>query len=189
VTPIRCPVCSEYIPKHEWSKYVPQKIVDIYDKFNKPYRSYIRACPHCETDIIPCHHHHISIEPPTRLFCDMMETMLHACPEGDQHKNHSEHIAVKRWIPIYKRQDWSDPTKLLALYKTIMQDVVTFEKNHSKKGYAYKLSLIFMDLCVRPEIWKQIQFAHINLFPNQNWYVYIININIYVQIMTFVICK
>lgn len=54
MTPIRCPVCNELIPKHEWSRYVSQNIVAIYDKFNKPYRSYIRACPHCETDIIPC---------------------------------------------------------------------------------------------------------------------------------------
>lgn len=56
VTPISCPVCNESIPKHEWSQYVPQHIVDTYDKFNKPYRSYIRTCPHCETDMIPCIH-------------------------------------------------------------------------------------------------------------------------------------
>ncbi|KAG2206738.1 hypothetical protein INT47_003680 [Mucor saturninus] len=56
VTPISCPVCNESIPKREWSQYVPQHIVDTYDKFNKPYRSYIRTCPHCETDIIPCLH-------------------------------------------------------------------------------------------------------------------------------------
>lgn len=54
VTPIRCPVCTELIPKHEWSQYVPQKIVDMYDTFNKPYRSYTRACSHCETEMIPC---------------------------------------------------------------------------------------------------------------------------------------
>ncbi|KAI7906419.1 uncharacterized protein BX663DRAFT_496350 [Cokeromyces recurvatus] len=170
VTPIRCPVCNALIPKHEWSKYVPRKIIEMYDKFNKPYRSYTRACSHCETDIIPCMYNHNTtlIQQPSRLFCDLMETMLNNCPKAEKHKNHPEHISIKRWIPIYKRQDCSD-NKLLVLYKHIMKDVLEFEKNHnsrSNQNYAYNISLQFINFCVKPEIWKQIQFAHIKFFPD-----------------------
>lgn len=77
-------------------------------------------------------------------------------------------ITVKRWITIYKRQDWSD-SKLLGLYKRIMQDVTTFEQNHIQERYAYQISLSYMNLCENPEIWKQVQFAHIALFPDMKW--------------------
>lgn len=99
--------------------------------------------------------------------------MLHSCPEGESHKNHTDHITIKRWIPIYKRQDWSD-SKLLSLYKHIMNDVLQFEKTHTTiiiKNYAYNISLQFLNLYVKPEVWKQIQFAHISFFPNMNWYI------------------
>ncbi|KAI9487483.1 MAG: hypothetical protein EXX96DRAFT_475582 [Benjaminiella poitrasii] len=173
VTPIRCPVCSELIPKHEWSRYVPRKIIEMYDKFNKPYRSYIRTCPHCEFDMIPCIYNHNTslIQQPSRLFCDLMETMLNACPKGEEHKNHPDHISIKRWIPVYKRQDWSDSNKLPSLYKHIMSDVLEFEKKHgsrNKQNFSYNISLQFINFCVKPEIWKQIQFAHISFFPNMN---------------------
>ncbi|RCI05330.1 hypothetical protein CU098_005068 [Rhizopus stolonifer] len=172
VTPIRCPVCTELIPKHEWSQYVPRKIIEIYDKFNKPYRSYTRACPHCETDMIPCTYNcNNSSSYPFRLFCDIMEDMLHSCSDGEVHKNHTEHIAVKRWIPIYKRQDWSD-SNLTTLYKRMMKDILTFEKNHilnnQQYNFAYNISLQFTSVCSRPEVWKQIQFAHISFFPQMN---------------------
>lgn len=97
--------------------------------------------------------------------------MLHACPKGERHKNHTEHIAVKRWITIYKRQDWSDSKLLSLLYKRIMQDVLVFEKNHHQKKdrFALQISLAYMDLCENPDIWKQVQFAHIALFPDMKW--------------------
>lgn len=104
-----------------------------------------------------------------------MEKLLQDCPEGD-HKNHTEHIAVKRWIPVYKRHDWSD-SDLLEIYKRILSDVATFERSHSPKttsnteNYAKQISIHFLNLCTKPEIWKQIQFAHINFFPNMTWLV------------------
>lgn len=102
----------------------------------------------------------------------MMENMLQSCPKGESHKNHIEHIAVKRWIPIMKRQDWSDTTKLPSLYKRVMNDITTFQENHkpTNETFAYKISNLYMNLCcVKPEIWKQIQFLHIGYFPNMKW--------------------
>lgn len=98
--------------------------------------------------------------------------MLRSCKEGESHKNHKEHIAVKRWIPIYKRQDLSD-SMLPNLYKDIMNDVLQFEKTHiinSNQHFAHNISLQFLKLYVKPEVWKQIQFDHIRFFPNMNWY-------------------
>jgi hypothetical protein len=105
----------------------------------------------------------------SKLFCDMVENLLQSCPSNELHKNHTEHIAVKRWVPIYKRQDWSD-SKLPSLYKRIMHDILTFEKSHSSNSFAYNISLQFTKFCVKPEIWKQIQFAHISFFPKMKWY-------------------
>jgi hypothetical protein len=106
----------------------------------------------------------------SRIFCDMLEDLLASCPDHERHKNHIEHIAIKRWIPIYKRQDWSDP-KLPVLFKRIMKDVLTFEKNHltSESGKAKLISLQFTRFAVKPEVWKQIQFAHIEFFPAMQW--------------------
>lgn len=111
----------------------------------------------------------------SRLFCDIMESMLFSCYHGESHKNHADHIAVKRWITIYKRQDWSDTSKLLTLYKSIMQDVLTFEKYHIKqttKRFAHNISHEFINnFCVKPDVWKSLQFAHISNFPQMSWYV------------------
>lgn len=101
----------------------------------------------------------------------MVDSMLQACPLNELHKNHTEHIAVKRWIPIYKRQDWND-SKLPILYKRIMHDILAFEKSHLPyaSSLAWDISLQFTKFCVKPEIWKQIQFAHISFFPKMQWY-------------------
>ncbi|KAF1802135.1 hypothetical protein V8B55DRAFT_1584525 [Mucor lusitanicus] len=176
VTPIRCPVCTEQIPKHEWTQYVPRKIIDMYEKYNKPYRSYTRACPHCQDEMTPCvynaNRNQLMQPNSSRLFCDIMESMLFSCYHGESHKNHADHIAVKRWITIYKRQDWSDTSKLLTLYKSIMQDVLTFEKHHIKqttKRFAHNISHEFINnFCVKPDVWKSLQFAHISNFPQMS---------------------
>lgn len=54
VTKIRCPVCQDHIPQSEWSKFVPKSVVDQYNRFNQPYRSFSRCCPGCETEVMPC---------------------------------------------------------------------------------------------------------------------------------------
>ncbi|KAI8341044.1 hypothetical protein BC941DRAFT_369789 [Chlamydoabsidia padenii] len=56
VTTLKCPVCQEHIPQSEWSQFVPQSVVDHYDRFNQPYRSFTRCCPHCEEEAKPCDH-------------------------------------------------------------------------------------------------------------------------------------
>jgi hypothetical protein len=47
-------VCRDCIPFSEWSKYVPQHIVDTYQKFNQPYRSFSRFCPDCQEEVKAC---------------------------------------------------------------------------------------------------------------------------------------
>lgn len=54
VTKIKCPVCQDSIPQSEWSKFVPPSVVEQYNRFNQPYRSFSRCCPQCETEVYPC---------------------------------------------------------------------------------------------------------------------------------------
>ncbi|CAO3576242.1 unnamed protein product [Absidia cylindrospora] len=65
VKKIKCPVCLVPISQSEWSKYVPNSIVDLYNKFNRPFRSFTRCCPHCETEVVACEYsktnHHFII--------------------------------------------------------------------------------------------------------------------------------
>ncbi|ORZ21607.1 hypothetical protein BCR42DRAFT_475153 [Absidia repens] len=54
VTTLKCPVCYDPIPRDEWCHLVPQSVVDHYDRFNQPFRSFTRCCPHCEEETKPC---------------------------------------------------------------------------------------------------------------------------------------
>ncbi|KAI8976799.1 hypothetical protein BDB01DRAFT_307712 [Pilobolus umbonatus] len=173
VTVIKCPVCNECIPKHEWSRYVSSRVVSMYDMFNKPFKSYSRSCPDCDTELVPCTHQY---DPNiTRSISDLLDRMIYQCPDQEEHKDHTEHIAIKRWIPIYKRQHISD-SQLLSFYQRMMDDILLFESNHTMHTiytintyrYSYMISTQFLNMCVKPDIWKQLQFAHISYFPKMN---------------------
>ncbi|CAJ0851038.1 13812_t:CDS:2 [Entrophospora sp. SA101] len=51
ITKIKCPVCQDVISQSEWSKYVDQNTIDLYNTYNRPYRSYSRCCNECGEEI------------------------------------------------------------------------------------------------------------------------------------------
>ncbi|CAG8718629.1 9508_t:CDS:2, partial [Acaulospora morrowiae] len=51
ITKIKCPVCQDVVLQSEWSKYVDQSTIDLYNTYNKPYRSFSRCCSECGEEV------------------------------------------------------------------------------------------------------------------------------------------
>ncbi|KNE65134.1 hypothetical protein AMAG_10788 [Allomyces macrogynus ATCC 38327] len=51
VSPIKCPVCQDHLARAEWTRFVPQRLIDLYDKYNAPHRSVVRTCGECGIDV------------------------------------------------------------------------------------------------------------------------------------------
>ncbi|CAG8566040.1 8137_t:CDS:2, partial [Cetraspora pellucida] len=51
ITKVKCPVCQDVIQQSEWSKYVDQNVIDLYNTYNKPYRSFSRCCSECGEEV------------------------------------------------------------------------------------------------------------------------------------------
>ncbi|ORE10238.1 hypothetical protein BCV72DRAFT_30317 [Rhizopus microsporus var. microsporus] len=109
------------------------------------------------------------------FICDILTTMISSCPKQDRHMNDKDHAVIYDWIQLFQ-QDMTE-TMLASVYKPMMKDLFKFEKHHithyssSKQyqhHYSYQISLLFLKSALRPEIWKQFQFAHISFFPSMN---------------------
>ncbi|CAO3662408.1 unnamed protein product [Rhizopus stolonifer] len=177
VTVIKCPVCNDVISKQEWCQYVPGAVVDLYDRYNEPFRSYTRTCGHCELEMTPCvyQHAHNNLYQQSGFFSDFLKTMLSSCPKEEQHIADKDHIAIYGWIKIFNRG--MNEMNLLKTYKQLMKDIFQFEKCHITRystgqqyphPYSYQLSISFLKASTCPDEWKSLQFNHITLFPNMN---------------------
>ncbi|KAJ3373802.1 Ankyrin repeat and IBR domain-containing protein 1 [Allomyces arbusculus] len=51
VSPIKCPVCLDHLARADWTRFVPQRLIDLYDKYNAPHRSVVRTCGECGIDV------------------------------------------------------------------------------------------------------------------------------------------
>ncbi|KAI8971934.1 hypothetical protein BDF20DRAFT_887338 [Mycotypha africana] len=172
MTQIKCPVCLITVPKYEWSRYVPKSITEMYDKFNTPYRSYIRSCPQCEADIIPCRYSYANKTNSTttqtsRSVCERMQSLISSCPMSVLHEKHIDHIIVKKWISIFGRFDWTE-AKLPTMHKELVTDLLRFQNNHPAvdNKWAHEISLKVLELNSKSDIWKELQFNHIAFFPD-----------------------
>ncbi|RUP49080.1 hypothetical protein BC936DRAFT_143322 [Jimgerdemannia flammicorona] len=54
VTEIHCPVCQDVISQSEWARYVPSSVVERYNAYNQPYRSFTRHCEGCDGEVVAC---------------------------------------------------------------------------------------------------------------------------------------
>jgi hypothetical protein len=104
------------------------------------------------------------------LFCNIINHAIESCKQED-HSCQKYHIALKRWITVYKRQAWDGKMDILDFYHQIMNDASAFSRNHSNHGddTAYQVSLQFTRLLTAPEMWKKLQFVHIKNFPTMQW--------------------
>ncbi|CAO3666468.1 unnamed protein product [Rhizopus microsporus] len=142
VTKIRCPVCRLHIPQSEWTRYVPKSIIDLYDKFNKPYRSYSRCCPQCETEVTPCLFEPALYYPSrSRLIASSLRELFTQHP----------------LIQVFERSEWKN-SNLLEIHHQLMLEIPFKEK-------AKQISKQIMLLDIRPDTWRKIQFDHISFFP------------------------
>ncbi|CAO3594623.1 unnamed protein product [Absidia cylindrospora] len=149
VTTVKCPVCQETIPQFEWSQFVPQSVVDHYNRFNQPYRSFARCCPHCEKESKPCDHT-LKVDGVNYMkrIHDMVESLaLDDCTEAKQ--QHSEddeddtvavpddldfhaqiHSSLHSLLPLL--DDDCPHSTLLDVYQFTMKTLFIFERYHQQ---------------------------------------------------------
>ncbi|KAI8378053.1 uncharacterized protein BYT42DRAFT_572553 [Radiomyces spectabilis] len=165
ITRIQCPVCKDPIPVSEWSRYVSPKIVNKYQQFNQPYRSFARHCVSCDIAVTPClapHNQDTPLENRlNRILEDLdeMETRLdngkdklaaakevfrQACQKGMKFRIGRVQDLYNLIIPVLCRLVHDEP-QLYAQASHISKQLVALE--------------------VVPEAWKQTQFWHIANFP------------------------
>lgn len=51
---IKCPVCSEELRKEEWQRRCDISVVELYNKYNRPFKTMCRCCPSCSNEIPIC---------------------------------------------------------------------------------------------------------------------------------------
>ncbi|CAG8493766.1 20315_t:CDS:2 [Rhizophagus irregularis] len=71
ITKIKCPVCHEVVPQSEWSKYVDQNTIDLYNMYNKPYRSFSRCCSGCGEEVFAAQVFQVCSEEKEKYFKDI----------------------------------------------------------------------------------------------------------------------
>ncbi|RIA97596.1 hypothetical protein C1645_751971 [Glomus cerebriforme] len=71
ITKIKCPVCNEIVSQSEWSKYVDQNTIDLYNIYNKPYRSFSRCCSGCGEEVFAAQVFQVCSEEKEKYFKDI----------------------------------------------------------------------------------------------------------------------
>ncbi|KAF7726679.1 hypothetical protein EC973_008553 [Apophysomyces ossiformis] len=172
VTKVRCPVCQNHIPQSEWSKFVPSSVVEQYNRFNRPYRSFTRCCPRCETEVAPCEYKTEGLlYSRGKRVHDMMSKLILSCPLGEYHSNDPTHTTIQRMIKIFSRQQWRNST-LVDTYQRTMKALISFVETHTgavSLQSVFEISHQILQLDMKPETWKRLQFAHISFFPSVDW--------------------
>ncbi|KAI9258680.1 hypothetical protein EDC94DRAFT_521505 [Helicostylum pulchrum] len=169
VTKIRCPVCRVFIPQSEWTKFVPKSVVDLYNKFNRPYRSFSRCCPHCETEVTPCDfsnsYLHFSLSKTIALLINQFfikYTLQHSESSLLPDKIYQQYL-----INIFDKSDWRNST-LPDIHQQLMTTLIQLCQLIDQTVLANKISKTILQLEMRPDTWRKLQFHHISFFSNTN---------------------
>lgn len=199
VTKIRCPVCRTYIPQTEWSKFVPASTVELYNKFNRPYRSFSRCCSHCQTEVMPCdfkrldenrlntlQHHCLfmfyanvcNMISESKAISSMIKDFF--CTAG-RHASTLEHRLLmpnfsrqQYWYRMFDRSEWRNST-LPDIHYQLIQVLSRTSPIVDQTLVLKAISKKILQLEVRSDTWRKLQFDHISFFPSIDWYI----INIY----------
>ncbi|KAI8335828.1 hypothetical protein BC941DRAFT_398671 [Chlamydoabsidia padenii] len=175
VKKIKCPVCQINIPQSEWSKYVPGPIVELYNRFNRPFRSFTRCCPHCETEVVACDYarNKTSFHPRDShrsvLIQEMIIDLLSTCKQQQQQQQAQDHLHtdMHQLAQVYQKQEWRNST-LLALHQRTITTLLNYISQHDSSliHKVYTISRYILSLEMKSETWKRLQFSHISFFPN-----------------------
>lgn len=192
VTKIRCPVCRVYIPQSEWTKFVSSSIVELYNKFNRPYRSFSRSCPHCEKEVIPCDFVSYAKAPSSSFaasFCGgsnsgtdttMSKTISNLIQQyftiANTHctlKQRSDHILPplsyqQHLVKVFSKSEWRNST-LPDIHHQLMTKLIQANVIIDQLELVKRISREILQLDVRPDTWRRLQFDHISFFSNTSW--------------------
>jgi len=193
ITKIKCPVCRDCIPYGEWSKYVPQHVIDTYNKFNQPYRSFSRFCPDCQDEVKACEYNRNSGFTRESRIILIQETIknLILSYDPDVMLDHSSPMRrlLSTFDDVYRSYGghnlqelhkhtvktlftWADQreyeVKALAELHSSRFGRIDIKRKFSRidvHRQAASISKQLVALEVRPEGWKRLQFSHIKSFP------------------------
>ncbi|KAL0092980.1 hypothetical protein J3Q64DRAFT_1722419 [Phycomyces blakesleeanus] len=167
VTQIQCPVCQRTVPKSEWSKYVSPAVLEHYNKFNQPYRSYTRACPCCETENKPLDYTKRNKDV-NHLYASykLLKDSLGSCTQ-EGHTEHPSHEDIRHATWMIENPSWSQNNTLPEIYEHLLNAIKKFDLHHPHLPSVG--TTIAEHLCqtnMSSDTWRTIQFTHIRNFPD-----------------------
>ncbi|KAL0138018.1 hypothetical protein V8B55DRAFT_1534221 [Mucor lusitanicus] len=170
VTKIRCPVCRVYIHQAEWSKYVPAAITELYNKFNQPFRSFSRCCSHCETEMAPCDFKRTYDKNQSKAIAamihDFLATANSQCTSDEQRLKLIEcNVQQHYYVRLFEKMDWRNST-ILDIHRQLLEKLLQTCQIVDQTAKAKDISLKILQLELRPDTWKKLQFDHISMFPD-----------------------
>ncbi|KAI8927088.1 hypothetical protein BC831DRAFT_453885 [Entophlyctis helioformis] len=173
VLPVTCPVCQDPLDQCEWQNYVEAETVKLYNKYNRPYRPMTRACGVCCSDIVcapaPIFEHHIR----ERRF-EEIHSILEDLLTVDGHINFFSFNTLAKYQADVSSHMKGGKTGVAEIYTYIMRDVrdslehrpqsMTRNIDEMMASLSH-ISQLFLSLEHRPGKWKELQFQHVNMFP------------------------
>ncbi|KAI9010453.1 hypothetical protein CLU79DRAFT_773135, partial [Phycomyces nitens] len=166
VTQIQCPVCQRPVPKAEWSKYVSPAVLEQYNKFNQPYRSYVRACPYCETENKALDYtkrnkdiNHIY------AVHKLLKDSLGSCNQQG-HTDHPSHEDIRHATWMIENPSWSQNNTLPEVYEQMLTAIKKFDLHHPHLvSVGARVAKHLCQTNMSSDTWRSIQFVHIRHFP------------------------
>ncbi|KAL7324597.1 hypothetical protein PS15p_209770 [Mucor circinelloides] len=172
ITKIRCPVCRVYIHQAEWSKYVPAATTELYNKFNQPFRSFSRFCSHCETELAPCDFTRIYDKNQSKVIAAMIQEFIITahlqCTTTEQRLNLIEYkLQQQYYVRLFEKMEWRNST-IIDIHHQLIQKLLQTCQTVDQTTKAKDISLKILQLELRPDTWKKLQFDHISLFSDMS---------------------
>ncbi|KAI8968370.1 hypothetical protein BDF20DRAFT_827849 [Mycotypha africana] len=160
VTVIKCPVCRATIPPGEWKKYLSESTIEIYNRFNRPFRSFSKHCPSCEMEVIPCNSSstdkkRVYVKGYTKNIIKFYEKY-----PSEERQGHNQ------FVQIFNNLEFRNST-LFEIHHQLLKSLLDLCRNNKESERSVKdISLQILQLEMQPETWRRLQFDHISFFPN-----------------------
>ncbi|KAI9204131.1 uncharacterized protein BJ171DRAFT_506177 [Polychytrium aggregatum] len=170
VQPIKCPVCSDVIPKNEWERYVDAKLVRQFERNNKPFRPFIRHCDSCRTDICCAESPVFSRRERKQVFGDMYALLQRIVSRS------SDRQILDKFQTDYKQSLSAGNVDHVLVYKSMiksLKDIVCarYRGNMDAVEASPEWSVMalfsrrFTAIEMQASQWNTLQFLHVSNFP------------------------
>lgn len=165
-------MCRVYIPQSEWTKFVPPTIVELYNKFNRPYRSFSRSCPHCETEVTPCDSASFC-EGRSKLIANMIQEFFCKANSNCTLEQRFEQLLPapsyqQHLIKLFAKAEWRNST-LPDVHHQLVTKLIKANGIIDQSNLVKMISREILQLDMRPDTWRRLQFDHISFFSNIDW--------------------